>query len=174
MGNPLNNVLKYIDPIGNAAGNAISGPKGILTPKTGAAPPGYNPASKPGAALQQPPPGGPPGAGGPSSGLFGAPQTPRGYAPNPFQSGGGAGIGTGMTAAGPGPSGPGAQLQPGPGQINPFRGGTPPVGQPPATASGNQGMPPSGPQNPQLQQQQMIAQLLRGNPGGPPSRSMMQ
>lgn len=170
MGNPLNNVLKYIDPIGNAAGNAISS---VTKPKVAPAPPGYN-GQVPGATLQTAPPGGPPGAGGPSSGLFGAPQTPRGYAPNPFQGGGSAGIGTGMTAAGPGPSGPGAQLQPGPGQINPFRGGTPPAGKPPATASGNQGMPPSGPQNPQLQQQQMIAQLLRGNPGGPPSRSAVQ
>lgn len=158
MGNPLNNVLKYIDPIGNAAGNAISS---VTSPKVGAAPPGYNPASKPGASLQSPPPGGPPGAGGPSSGLFGAPQTPTGYAPNPFQGGARpAGIGTGTV--GPGPSGPGAQLQPGgPGQVNAFRGGTPPTGAPPAMATGNQGMPPNG-QNPQLQQQMAIAQMLRG------------
>jgi hypothetical protein len=156
MGNPLNSVLKYIDPIGNAAGNALSGPHGILTPKQAPAPPGYNPANGVGTQLYPQPPGGPPSApgGAPSgSGLFGAPQVPRGYAPNPWQQSppsttGNAWLGRGGSSSTPTPMG-----QSNPGAYQPGMG-------PPQVASGNQGMPPGGPQN----QQQAIVQALRGGP----------
>lgn len=173
MGNPLNSVLKYIDPIGNAAGNAISGPKGILTPKQAPGAPGYDPSKNPGTSLQ-PDPGGNPGAGAAPGTLFGGGAPPTGYAPNPYQAaalrsnGGGITPSTGGQVR-PTASGPGAQLQPGmPSGANAFRGGT---AGPPATANGNQGMPPSG--NPQqLQQQMALVQALRNPQGQPPARAM--
>lgn len=169
MGNPLNSVLKYIDPIGNAAGNALSGPHGVLTPKQAPAPPGYNPANGVGTQLYPQPPGGPPSApggpsGGGSSGLFGAPQVPRGYAPNPWQQSqpsttGSAWLGRGGSSSFPGVGQPpqGAPTPMGPSNPGAYQPGM----GPPAVASGNQGMSPGGPQN---QQQMAIIQALRGGP----------
>lgn len=200
MGNPLNSVLKYIDPIGNAAGNAISGPKGILSPKQAPGAPKYDPSKNPGTQLYAEPGGGPPGGSAPGTGIFGKPSTPAGYAPNPWeaaQPGGRTGV------VGNGPSGPGGTLSaggsaptPGSTGLGGAAGGTPftlpgianilGTGAP-SRSTGNQGMPPSGPapsapggvwlgrggsnsQSQALAQQMAIAQSLRGNPGLPPTR----
>lgn len=161
MGNPLNSVLKYIDPIGNAAGNALSGKNGILATKTAPAPPGYNPANNPGGHLYSPPPGGPPSSssgGAPGGGgLFGAPQPQSGYAPNPWQS----------SVAGGGSMG-----QPPPPTTPPMSGAPAPVGSPWLGRGGSSSMPPQAPQmstgsqgmpqqNP-MQRQMAIIQALRG------------
>jgi hypothetical protein len=159
MGNPLNSVLKYLDPIGNAAGNALSGPHGILTPKVAPAPPGYNPSMNPGSQLHSPPPGGPPSSpsgGAPGGGgLFGAPQAQPGYAPNPWQMGN---MGGSAPPQNPGP--PPMSGAPSPtGGMWLGRGGSSSGPQAPATATGNQGM----------QQQMAIIQALRNR--GPQMRA---
>lgn len=172
MTSALHTLDKTLDPIGIIT-KGKNDP--FYTPPP-AAPPGFNSAATPGSTLKPDPTGAAP------SGIFANGGAQPGYAANPWQAATGKSSMMPPIANGlggqvrPGPSGPGATLQPAPPQppVNAFRGGTPMPGQPPATMNGNQGMPPSGPpqagNQQQLQQQMMIAQMLRGNPGGPPAR----
>jgi hypothetical protein len=141
----------------------------ILTPKTGPAPPAYNPANNPGAKLYSPPAGGNPNANAPAgsppgSNLFspmsGAGGAPGGYSPNVWEQG------SNMQLANPNPMGggtPGAPAMPPGPQVRP---GMPMPGMasggPPGMATGGMGMPTGAPgQGPQLQQQMAIANMLR-------------
>jgi hypothetical protein len=131
----------------------------ILTPKTGPAPPAYDPSKNPGAHLFAPPAGGNPNANAPAGSppggnMFGPINpggSPNGYTPNIWNKG------SDMQIPTPRPM-PGAPIgapamPPGP-QMRP---GMPPAGGPPAMATGGMGMG----QNPQLQQQMAIAGMLR-------------
>jgi hypothetical protein len=141
----------------------------LLTPKTGPAPPGYDPSKNPGAQLFAPPAGGNPNANAPAGSppggnMFGPINpggSPGGYTPNIWNKGS-------DMLANPNPMGggtpgapampPGPQMRPG---MPPSPGMTP--GGPPGMATGGMGMSPTGVpgQNPQLQQQMAIAGMLR-------------
>lgn len=167
-GNVLHNIDTNLDPIGiatqgkndyayNATHPTVVGPAGG----------GTSPTSNPASQLYTPPAGGNPQAAPPPGGYRPPPPGPTstpGYVPNAFSSmnsmAGDQGWGTGPGAlSAPAPN-PGVAPR-GPGGINAFRGGTPSAGAPPPTMNTQ----PIGGGNQQLQQQQMIAQMLRQ--GGP-------
>jgi hypothetical protein len=161
MGNPLKKVLPWIDPVGNEATKALGVNNG-LGGQPGAPAPAYDPSKNPGAVLHSPPPGGPPQAP-PGSATPGNGQT---YTPNYWQqhqptvNGTPPGVGVigqpGQQSQNPTPT-PGTPNVP---QFNAFRGGTPSQGAP---GMANQNPMPG--QNPDIQRQMMMAQMLR-NSGG--------
>lgn len=134
------------DPIGKSIDNKVYN-KLYPTP---AAPPKYDPSQNPGTHLFAPPPGNTAPLTGSGPGVSG------GYAPNPGLSSpapnmwlGRGGSSSGPAPGGPPPGGP----SPGPSLPGP--------NMPPGMATGGQG----GPQNPDIQRQLMMAQMLRQ--GGP-------